>query len=104
MAETLRSVIPECREKGEVKMTMKIKTSSVAAVTDAARFQTALKEAFGVDAEIVHDQAAPSVEAYAEAAVGARLSESVCQAAYLAALAAGVPEWLAYAAYVACVG
>ena len=55
--------------------------------------------------EIVHDTTAPSLDAYGQ--VGATVitpsgSQKYCYALYAAAIAAGVPQDVAYAAYLVC--
>lgn len=59
---------------------------------------------FNVQYEIAYNPDAPSLAAYAK--VGAWLEpladENFCKAVYLAAIAAGVPKEIAYAAYLAC--
>jgi archaellum component FlaG (FlaF/FlaG flagellin family) len=98
-----------------METTMKtIKTRTAISATALADIQQKLAKAFATaqpisanhaQFEIIHDPEAPSLEDYgsvAAALIETMGSQEVCYAGYLAAMAAGVPQNIAYALYLAC--
>jgi hypothetical protein len=90
-----------------------IRTSTPLPAQEAAEIEKKLDEArrqapgqvSGGAYRLIHDSNAPTLEEYAK--VGKEImhperDQSICYAIYLAAKAAGVPESVAYAAYLVC--